>query len=75
MNIVNQKKEEIKEPFCGACIAGVAALAGAGTAGGSTSSKNKTTKKIIFWTGVGVSIMSILILVYLLCFKNCNQCR
>lgn len=70
-----EKKEEVKEEFCGACVAGIAALAGAGTAGGSRVSKNKDTKKIIFWIGVGVSLLSILILIYLLCFKKCDSCR
>ena len=65
---------EIKEPFCGACVAGIAALAGAGTAGGSSSAKNKKTKKIIFWSGITITILSILILIYLLFFKKCTEC-
>lgn len=65
---------EVKEPFCGACVAGIAALAGAGTAGSSSKASDKKTKKIIFWVGVSVSILSIIILVYLLS-KNCSDCR
>lgn len=72
---MSNQKEEIKEPFCGACVAGIAALAGAGTAGGSSGAKNKQTKKIIFWIGVSVSLLSILILIYLLCFRKCDSCR
>ncbi len=68
-------REEIKEPFCSACVAGLAALAGAGAAGGSGGAKNKKMKDTIFWIGVSVSILSIIILVYLLCFKNCNDCK
>jgi hypothetical protein len=70
-----EKKEEIKEPFCGACVAGIAALAGAGTAGGSRGAKNKKTKKIIFWVGAGITLASILVLIYLLCFRKCGECK
>jgi hypothetical protein len=66
--------EEIKEPFCGACVAGIAALAGAGTATGSRGSKDKKTKQIIFWVGVSISVISIIVLVYFLT-KKCNECR
>jgi len=64
--------EEVKEEFCGACIAGITALAGAGTAVGSTK-VNKKVKKTVFWIGVVVSIISILILIYFL-FINCKDC-
>jgi hypothetical protein len=68
-------KKEIKEPFCGACAAGVTALIGAGTVGGSSASKNKKTKKIIFGIGLFISIISIIILIYFIFFKKCNECR
>jgi hypothetical protein len=70
-----QKNEEYREPFCGACVAGVAALAGAGTAGGSSKVKDKKTKDLIFYIGASVTILSIIILIYLLCFKKCDTCR
>ena len=64
----------MKEEFCGACIAGVAALAGVGTAGASGSAKNnKKTKQIIFYTGVSITVISIIILCYYL-LKNCDEC-
>jgi hypothetical protein len=69
------KKEEVKEPFCAPCVAGIAALAGSGVAGGSTKVEDKKTKDTIFWIGVGVTIISIIILIYLLCFKKCKTCR
>lgn len=70
-----KKDEEYREPFCGACVAGVAALAGAGAAGGSSKAQNKKTKDIIFYTGAGITLISILVLIYLLCFKKCETCR
>lgn len=69
-----QEKEEIKESFCGACIVGVAALAGIGTAGSSKGIKNKEKKKLLFWIGVSVTILSILVLLYLIFVKKCNEC-
>lgn len=68
---------EIKEDFCGACVAGVAALVGAGTAGVSKSGdhrKNKQKHKIIFWVGVSITIISILVAIYFLWIKNCGEC-
>jgi hypothetical protein len=70
-----KQKEEIKEPFCGACVAGVAALAGAGAVGGSNKVEDKKTKDIVFWIGAGITLISIIILIYLLCFKKCKSCR
>jgi len=69
-----EKKEEIKEPFCSACVVGLAALAGMGTAGGSRTAKDKKMKDMIFWIGVGVSVVSIIVLIYLLCFRKCDDC-
>lgn len=65
---------EIKEPFCGACVAGVSALAGMGMTGSSKSVKNKNKKKIVFYIGLTISIISIFVLIYLLT-KNCDNCR
>lgn len=67
----------IKEEFCGACIAGVAALVGAGAAGSSAGDrkKNKKKKNIIFWTGVTVTVISILVAIYFLCIKKCDECE
>jgi uncharacterized membrane protein YvbJ len=71
---MEQKKEEQKEEFCGACVAGLTALVGvAGTSMGSKASKNKQTKKIIFWVSVSVTVISILIAIYLL--KTCKDCK
>lgn len=63
---------EQKEGFCGACLAGVGALLGAGTSAYS-SKIDKKKKKTIFWAGVAVSVISILILIVLL-IKGCKDC-
>lgn len=70
-----KEKKEIKEPFCGACVAGVAAIAGAGATGTSTKIKDRKKQKIIFWSGVIITIISILILIYILFIKKCGSCR
>lgn len=65
---------EIKEEFCGACIAGVGALLGAGTTVASTKSQKKN-KKIIFWSGLIITIISIIVLIYMLTNKDaCKSC-
>ena len=69
------EKPEVKEEFCGACVAGIAALAGVGTVGGSRKTKNKKLQTALFWIGVSVSLISILVLIYLLFLKRCSSCR
>lgn len=65
---------EIKEEFCGACVAGVGALLGAGTTVASSKTQKKY-KKTIFWVGLIVTIISILILIYMLINKDsCKSC-
>jgi len=64
-----QNSKEIKEPFCSACVAGLAALTGAGAA-----SQSKKSKDVIFWGGVALSVISIIILIYLI-LKPCKECK
>jgi hypothetical protein len=75
----NHKKdnEEVKEPFCGACVAGIAALAGTGAAGGSSKIENPKNKDIVFWVSVTITVVSIAYLIYLLCLskKGCDECK
>lgn len=66
-----------KENFCGACVAGITALLGAGavrTASTGDRKKNKKRKAVIFWVGVAVTIISILIALYILFVKKCQEC-
>lgn len=68
------KKEDVKEEFCGACVAGVGALVGAGTAGMSSKAQKKY-KKPIFWIGISITIISIIVLLYMLSNKEvCKSC-
>lgn len=67
------KEDETKEGFCGACVAGIGALAGIGTTVGSTK-VDKKKKNIVFWVGCILSIISIIILAYLLFIKKCSDC-
>jgi hypothetical protein len=70
-----KEDEEMKEPFCGACVAGVAALAGAGAAKSSDNlGKTQKSRRLIFWISISITILSILYLVYQLMFGNCSEC-
>lgn len=69
------RQPEVREDFCGACVALPMALAGAGAAGYSSKQKGKQfrqRKKIMLWTGVSVSVLSILIAIWYL--KTCKSC-
>lgn len=67
---------DVKEEFCGACIAGVAALAGAGASsyGAGTKGKHKKKKKILFWSGVATVVISLALIYYFLYIKKCKEC-
>jgi uncharacterized membrane protein YvbJ len=67
---------EEKEEFCVACVSGIAALMGAGTATSTATDrkKNKKTRAIIFWVSIVLTIISILVSLYFLCIKKCSEC-
>jgi len=69
------KKGETKEEFCSLCVAGISALGGMTVASTSSSRTDKHHKKLSFWIGVGITIVSILIMIYYLCFEDCESCR
>ena len=70
------EQKDIKEPFCSACAAGLAAVVGAGVSGSSSMVNKRKTKKIVFWVGIVISVLSIVILLYLLSRKeSCESCR
>ena len=67
-------KEEVKESFCGACIAIPAALAGAGLS--SASGKvgvSKVRRQIMLYLGVGISVISIMVFLYYY-MTRCKKC-
>lgn len=69
---------ETKESFCGACLAVPLAFVGIGATsyGSSSKKKHKKTKKIALWTGIAVTIISLLIAIYYLWIKkDCTSCE
>ncbi len=70
----DEPASEIKEEFCGACLAIPAALAGVGAAGiGAKKGGHNKMKKILLWGGITVTVISALIaVIYLLKCKNCR---
>ena len=70
-------KEDIKEPFCAACIAVPLAMVGAGASayGANKQGSHKKTKQIMLWGGLTVTLISVLVAVYFLFIKKCKTCR
>ncbi len=70
------KNGDVKEEFCGACMAIPVAIAGAGVAGAGSkkgAGSHKNTKKIMLWGGIALTVVSIIIaLIYM---RNCKDCR
>lgn len=69
--------EDVKEGFCGACMAIPLAFAGIGaSAYGSSGSRNnhKKQKKWALWIGIISVLLSIFIAVYYLFIKKCTDC-
>ena len=70
-----QNNKDTKEDFCAPCAALIPAAIGIGGAGvsGSSGSKNKQMKNIIFWSSIGLTIISIIIFIWLK--TRCTTCR
>jgi hypothetical protein len=79
-NGIANNGKEIKEGFCVACLAPIAALAAAGTAAGAaaTPQEKEKQRKIslgIMWGSVGLTVLSILIFIYFMWIrKKCSSC-
>ncbi len=73
MSNTHNKKEE----FCSACVTIPLAFAGTGLSayGGTTKSteENRQNKKLIFWIGFIVALISIILSIYFL--VTCKTCR
>jgi hypothetical protein len=68
------KEENVKEDFCGACLAVPLAMAGAGTAAGASDYKSKKKwKKILFIGGIVISVISIIVAIWYL--RSCESCK
>ena len=64
---------EVKENFCGACLAVPIALAGATTAGVGAKGAHGKTKKIMLGVGISVTLLALIIgIIYLV---KCKKCR
>ena len=66
---------EVKEDFCGACLAIPMAFIGAGAAGVGAIKKgnHKRTKNILLWGGIFLTVVSLIITIIYL--RNCKNCR
>jgi hypothetical protein len=69
----------LKENFCPSCITIPLAMSGIGltslNSDSETSEKHKRKKKLMLYTGLVITLLSFLIGVYYLCYKQCNDCR
>lgn len=65
----HNKDENIKESFCGTCITVPIAMMASGS---TIYNKNDKNRKVIFWTSVVITVLSIIISVYFL--LNCDEC-
>jgi hypothetical protein len=67
-------ESDVKEEFCGACLAIPAALVGLGAAGaGSKKGGHSKMKKMLLWGGITVTLVSAIVaVIYLMKCKNCR---
>lgn len=63
---------EVREDFCGMCMAIPIALAGAGVAGISSKQDYQTRKRNMICAGLVVLVISLFLLWY---YKDCNSCK
>jgi hypothetical protein len=70
------ENENVKEPFCGACMAIPFAFAGIGASayGASSRGQYKKQKKWALWSGIATTLLSIFIAIYYLYIKKCVDC-
>ena len=65
------KLMDVREDFCGMCMAVPIALAGAGMAGLATKNDYQNQKYIMISIGVAVLVVSFILLYK---FKDCKEC-
>ena len=70
-----QNNKNTKEEFCAPCVALIPAAIGISGAGasGSSKGKNKKLKTIIFWSSIGLTVISIIIFIWLK--TRCTTCK
>jgi hypothetical protein len=71
----SQNNKNTKEDFCAPCAALIPAAIGIGGASvsGTSGEKNKKIKKIIFYSSIGLTIISIIVFIWLK--TRCTTCR
>lgn len=71
------KLQNTKEEFCAPCAALIPAAIGIGgvgmSSGGTSGGKNKKIKQIVFWSSIGLTILSVIIYIWLK--SRCTMCR
>jgi vacuolar-type H+-ATPase subunit I/STV1 len=72
-----QEDEDIKEEFCGACAAIPIALVGVGASmvGATKRGSHRKMKKITLIVGIVMMLISIMLGVYYIFIKKCEDCR
>ena len=72
-----KSEDETKEEFCGACLAVPLAFAGAGVSAYGTGSKgsHKKRRKMVFWVGILMVLLSLAVAYYYMFIKDCGDCR
>jgi hypothetical protein len=67
-------KKDIKENFCGSCLAIPFAIAGVGIAGagGMKKGMHSKTRKIMLISGITLSVVSLIIVIWFL--MRCKKC-
>lgn len=68
-----QPNGDIKEEFCGACMALPLALVGAGAAGAGAKGGHSKTKTIMLWGGIALTLISLAVAIYFI--TRCKTCR
>ena len=71
-NIKVTKMTEVRENFCGMCMAVPIALAGAGVAGLSSKEDYQKRKWIMISTGIVVIVICLFLLWY---YQDCTSCK
>jgi hypothetical protein len=72
ISLYTKMVEEIREDFCGMCLAVPFALAGAGVAGLSSKEDYHRRKWIMISTGIIILIISMFLLWY---YQDCTSCK
>lgn len=83
----SENKKEIKEDFCPICIAAIPLAFGASGAGAAKISdsgnnddncpikkRKKHFMKILFWSSIAISVISLFVIIYFKYIKKCEGC-